>query len=287
MSIRDRITQFQEYLTRQIKFSAGNRLLGRVSGAGKGQELTIGTGLEIVGTTLNATGSQPGHTHAFASLTSKPTTIAGYGITDVGPQLIRTSAQGTPRFTEGRATIGGGALAESDASTNLVWTGNPVAYLFPNSTLVVWSTDGKTSPAATGEWISVSHVINNLGVRTQWLMRMYVDGLLDTTITSTGAVTADVTATTWDDGVSDVVVEGNHALVAPAFPGQECAVGDSDDGNGKRILFKSLDGTDWSILGPPDVRQSGEASPDLIVADTWDGPTPTHTLMSIHHYLTA
>lgn len=56
MNIRNRITQFLWTLVANIKCSKGNILLGRVTGAGPAQELTIGSGLQITGTTLSATG---------------------------------------------------------------------------------------------------------------------------------------------------------------------------------------------------------------------------------------
>lgn len=52
MSIRNRISQF----LKSIFCSKGGILLGRVAGPGPAQELTIGSGLQITGTTLSATG---------------------------------------------------------------------------------------------------------------------------------------------------------------------------------------------------------------------------------------
>lgn len=72
MNIRNRITQFLWTLVAHIRCSKGNILIGRVSGAGPAQEITIGSGLSISGTTLSATGSEG------------------------PPILIRTSLQGPP-----------------------------------------------------------------------------------------------------------------------------------------------------------------------------------------------
>lgn len=60
MNIRNRITQFLWTLVAQIRCSQGNILLGRVAGPGPAQELTIGSGLQITGTTLSATGGGGG-----------------------------------------------------------------------------------------------------------------------------------------------------------------------------------------------------------------------------------
>lgn len=58
--IRDRITQYLSTLVTQIRCSKGNILLGRVTGAGAAQEITVGSGLSLTGTTLSATGGVPG-----------------------------------------------------------------------------------------------------------------------------------------------------------------------------------------------------------------------------------
>lgn len=60
-SVRDRITQLQTYLVNQIRCSKTNVIIGRyATGPGPAQELTIGSGLQITGTTLSATGGGGG-----------------------------------------------------------------------------------------------------------------------------------------------------------------------------------------------------------------------------------
>lgn len=73
MSIRNRITQFLWTLVAHIRCSQGNVLIGRVAGPGPAQELTIGSGLLITGTTLSATGGGGGET--WETLAGKPTTF--------------------------------------------------------------------------------------------------------------------------------------------------------------------------------------------------------------------
>lgn len=68
--IRDRITQFLYTLVTQIRCSKGNILLGRVTGAGAAQEITVGSGLSLTGTTLSATGG--GGSGATLSLAGAP-----------------------------------------------------------------------------------------------------------------------------------------------------------------------------------------------------------------------
>lgn len=72
MAIRDRITQFVTYLVKQIKCSQGGILIGRVTGEGKAQEITVGSGLTLSGTTLTVTGgtfAAASHTHVSSSIT--------------------------------------------------------------------------------------------------------------------------------------------------------------------------------------------------------------------------
>lgn len=65
-----------------------------------------------------------GHTHTFASLTSKPTTLAGYGITDAA-----TSAQGTKADTAfgwGNHALAG--YLTSFTETDPIWTSEKINY---------------------------------------------------------------------------------------------------------------------------------------------------------------
>lgn len=95
MSILSRITSGASTLVKNIHVTQSGVLLGRYSsGAGKAQEITLGSGVTVTGGELTVTPAwsditgkpteftPAAHTHTFSSLTSKPTTLAGYGITD-------------------------------------------------------------------------------------------------------------------------------------------------------------------------------------------------------------
>lgn len=116
MSIRDRITQLKQYLTKQIRFATGDSLLGRAGDPGAGQEIKIGTGLTLSGNTLSVTVQEASwdtlvgkpstfppslHTHTFDAITGKPYTLSGYGITDAMPKVIlRSATAGLPTLSE-------------------------------------------------------------------------------------------------------------------------------------------------------------------------------------------
>ncbi|MES2651261.1 MAG: hypothetical protein V4663_05945 [Bacteroidota bacterium] len=82
---------------------------------------------------LSALYSGTAHTHTFASLTSKPTTIAGYGITDFLSQLLTGFALGTATAIDATDTVltaFGHVQAQINAKANLAsptFTGVPLA----------------------------------------------------------------------------------------------------------------------------------------------------------------
>lgn len=70
MGIINRITE----IVRTIRFSASPRLYGRSSsGAGNGEEISIGSGLTLTGGVLAATGVPASHTHVSVSITDAST----------------------------------------------------------------------------------------------------------------------------------------------------------------------------------------------------------------------
>jgi len=94
--IRNRITQFLLFLVNQLHCTQGGVVLGRVAGAGPGQEITIGAGLTLTGTTLSATGGSS----AWGDITGKPVTfspVIGSGAGDaVAGNDARLSDSRTP-----------------------------------------------------------------------------------------------------------------------------------------------------------------------------------------------
>ena len=107
------------------------------------------TGASISGHTLTltkgSTFSLSGHTHTFASLTSKPTTIAGYGITDAytKAQVDSTIAKYLPLAggtITGALTVNGIATFKSKVAIGDIYIIND-----GSGNLYVQKTDGKTA----------------------------------------------------------------------------------------------------------------------------------------------
>ena len=107
------------------------------------------TGASISGHTLTltkgSTFSLSGHTHTFASLTSKPTTIAGYGITDAytKAQVNSTVAKYLPLAggtITGALTVNGIATFKSKVAIGDIYIIND-----GSGNLYVQKTDGKTA----------------------------------------------------------------------------------------------------------------------------------------------
>lgn len=115
MAIRDRISQFVTYLVKQIKCSQGGILIGRVTGEGKAQEITVGSGLTLSGTTLTVTGgtfAAASHTHALSDL-SQSAAESGQVVTWNGSAW---SASTIPSSTGGNGTSDSGKLVKFDSN---------------------------------------------------------------------------------------------------------------------------------------------------------------------------
>ena len=126
-------------------------------------------------------GNITSHTHTFASLTSKPTTIAGYGITDAlttsnynsyAPTLTGTGASGT----WGISITGNAASATKLQTPRTIWGRN-----FDGSGNI-WSgidVDGYTSTNSitkVADLGTVGLVINASSVRNNWGMCFWTEG---------------------------------------------------------------------------------------------------------------
>lgn len=83
----------------------GGGIGGSISLQPLGGELLFGGNLVATQVWANGVFSPLGHTHTFASLTSKPTTLAGYGITDAYP-LSGNPSNFLTSFTESDPTVG-------------------------------------------------------------------------------------------------------------------------------------------------------------------------------------
>lgn len=137
MAIRDRITQFVTYLVKQIQCSQGGILIGRVTGDGKAQEITVGSGLTLSGTTLTAN---------VQNLTSGPVRSANgtSSIADGALSIAKTS--GLQDALDGKSAFGHThSLADFSAISST--GGNGVS---DNGKLVKFDSSG----AVVGSWFS-------------------------------------------------------------------------------------------------------------------------------------
>ena len=137
MAIRDRITEFVTYLSRQVYCSKGGIVLGRVTGDGPTQEITVGSGLTLSGTTLTAN---------VQNLTSGPvrSTNGTSSIADGALSIAKTS--GLQTALDGKSASGHThSLADFSAISST--GGNGVS---DNGKLVKFDSSG----ALIGSWFS-------------------------------------------------------------------------------------------------------------------------------------
>jgi hypothetical protein len=78
-------------------------------------------------TAADARYSLAGHAHTFASLTSKPTTLGGYGITDAVDIAASQSVAGMKTFTFGALRVQGWS---GDARSGVLYLGNENRYVY-------------------------------------------------------------------------------------------------------------------------------------------------------------
>ena len=135
--------------------------------------------------------SDIGHTHTFASLTSKPTTLAGYGITDAYPLVGNPSAfidatallpyltiasasatyqpilvSGTNIKTiNGSSVLGAGDLTISGLPPQ---GGNNGKYLQTDGTNASWQNVSANVPINTILSATAAHTINNAAFQQEW-----------------------------------------------------------------------------------------------------------------------
>lgn len=140
MSIRNRITQFKTYLVAQFRATKGGVLFGRVTGAGAGQEITVGSGLTLTGTTLTGTtltadagdgssfatagqgakadsASQPGHGHTISDVSDADAWVASRQ-----GAVLRPLLQGPPNYVEAGGTLANQTIRFGTTS-NISWSG--------------------------------------------------------------------------------------------------------------------------------------------------------------------
>ena len=115
--IRNRIQQFLLFLVNQLHCTQGGVVLGRVTGAGSAQELTIGAGLTLTGTTLSATGV------AWNNISGKPTTFAPVIGSGAGDAVAGNDA----RLTDARNPSAHNHQSSDISDATAVATANTVA----------------------------------------------------------------------------------------------------------------------------------------------------------------
>ena len=212
--IRDRIQTFKLFLASQIGVSSGNVLLGRAVNSGTAQELTIGNGLVITGTTLSATGGGSGLPAHVADLANphqvtklqvglgnadntsdanKPISIAvasALAAIDVNP--ARTVANAAERLGLSLADAQGTVIVQLDGSGWLLYEGgNPSVpadwlKLTEGGTAIIRSA---TPPSDT----SVIWFDTESGTSLVW----YVDAWVETSGASGGDSGNVIVALTW------------------------------------------------------------------------------------------
>ncbi|WP_253270880.1 tail fiber protein [Geobacillus thermocatenulatus] len=180
------------------------KLDGIESGAQRNTVTSVNGKTGAVTLTSSDVGASPtGHTHAFAEITSKPTTLSGYGITDAIPASQKGSANGvasldgsakvpTPQLPNASTTQAGIVQLEdtlTSTSTTKAATANAVKQV--NDTVVAHLADYVKHPA----YAVASGSANAYSVTLTPAPTAYVDGMAVTVkinVDSTGASTLNV-----------------------------------------------------------------------------------------------
>ena len=283
MAIRDRITEFVTYLSRQVYCSKGGIVLGRVTGDGPTQEITVGSGLTLNGTTLtaNLTGgpvrssggtssisngalsiamtsglqsaldgkSASGHTHISVSITdavSDASVESGFG------KLLKSDAGGALALFE---------LSVSD-SISIGGAGNGSLTIFGGGNPAILT----NSNAVNGLSYAFPTTAGNLAVTSR------VDGMISYNDLVDVPATVPITA-------SKVVADAAARLALSEADAEGFAVVDSDTGKSWMLVAggtPSVSG-DWLQLGDRDVQWGDVGGKPLTFAPS----SHTHPLSEI------
>lgn len=287
MSLLSRITSGKTTLSKDIRVSQGGPiLLGRqTSGAGKAQEIVVGSGLTLSGLTLSADASSAwdditgkpteftpsAHTHTFSSLTSKPTTLAGYGITDTAPTLITASEYDSIVFLGGLADeveleydgmfldrpLFSAPVVGGPGNWQVSWDG--VVWGLYGNGILIYNAIGDTALPTDAEWQG----------STITLMPVAVNGIAVGQLRRRGA-SSPYSWYRWDGSVwesidpppavsltaSKVVANAAARLALSAEDAEGFAVVESDTGKSYMLVSEGNPATsgDWLQLGDRDIQ---------------------------------
>ncbi len=266
MAIRDRISQFVTYLVKQIKCSQGGILIGRVTGEGKAQEITVGSGLTLSGTTLTVTGgtfAAASHTHALSDL-SQSAAESGQVVTWNGSAW---SASTIPSSTGGNGTSDSGKLVkfDSNGAITVSWLKLPQCQSHDAKTIspLIYPPDyGSTNAGTSFESIYKLPLLDN----------MFPDTVLAKTSRTDGAVSyndlVDVPAAV-SLTASKSVANAAARLALSLEAAQGFAVVDADTGKTWMLVdggTPSVSG-DWLQLGDTDITAADITDPENIVTN--------------------
>jgi len=184
-----------------------------------------GTGATTAGAALTNLGAaSSAHTHAFASLTAKPTTVLGYGITD---------AMSNPMTAAGDIVIGGasGAPTKLAATTNgfvLTLSGGLPTWAAANVSGVVVGANGGTGVANTGKTITLGGNFVTSGASS---LTLTTTAATNVTLPTSGTLMTNPMSAVGDiiiggasgaptkltSGTTDYVLTSNGVGVAPSW----------------------------------------------------------------------
>lgn len=187
---------------------------------------TAGTGLTLTGTvftptfgTAAGTVAQGNHTHTFASLTSKPTTIAGYGITDA-PTKTGIGATGT----WGISITGNAATATSLQTARNLTIGN-TGKTFNGTSDVSWSL------AEIGAQSILTNPVTGTGTINQIVKFGSSTGVVNSQISDTG------TEITLSSSGSPILITQGDRVKSNKPIEFNSAIDVSDDVTGEIVYF--------------------------------------------------
>jgi len=182
--------------------------------------------------------SDVGHTHTFASLTDKPTTLAGYGITDGGEPVIpitRTAAEGDPNIPDTITATGSMVGASLD----------PI----PVPTVLTRVADVNDFPAWEGDNSSTLQRVGG-----EWILDIGGGDYLASNDLTEALHPGGMTGWTIDTGSGQPTL--TQSAVTATHHGQKCVVGTVNP-----VVYQALnseDLTEWTLVGPYGVVSDNE-----------------------------